>query len=334
MRKPRIIVTAGDPAGIGPEIIAKAMTHKEVTDCADVTVVASRSIMEQAVRITGADLRIRPVTTPSEAEAGVLNLIDLANFDPTRFQFGEISARGGRAAYEFIEKAVELAMNGAADAIVTAPINKESLQEARISYIGHTEIIGAMTSTSDPLTMFETGRLRIFFLTRHISLRDMLEQISEERIVNYIRRCTAALHQIGLGRGTMAVAGLNPHCGEHGLFGTEEMAVITPAVRRCRKEGYNVVGPIAADSVFHLAAEGKYTSVLSMYHDQGHIAAKTLDFDRTISLTLGLPFLRTSVDHGTAFDIAGTGKAREISMVEAICKAAHYAPVFRKPVEE
>ena len=178
--------------------------------------------------------------------------------------------------------------------------------------------------------MFETNGMRVFFLTRHLSLREMLDKITKDRIIDYVIRCTEALRRLGVTEGTMAVAGLNPHSGEHGLFGWEEVNEITPAVEELKKMGYNVAGPVPADSVFHQAALGRYNSVLSLYHDQGHIATKTLDFDRTIAITNGMPILRTSVDHGTAFDIAGKGIAGAVSMKEAIRLAAKYAPFFTK----
>ena len=172
--------------------------------------------------------------------------------------------------------------------------------------------------------------MRVFFLTRHVSLREMMYMITKERIKDYVKRCLEALKRLGVTDGTMAIAGLNPHSGEHGLFGWEEVNEITPAVEELKAEGYDVVGPIGADSVFHQAALGKYNSVLSLYHDQGHIATKTLDFERTIAVTNGMPILRTSVDHGTAFDIAGKGIVSAVSMIEAILLAAKYAPNFTK----
>jgi 4-hydroxythreonine-4-phosphate dehydrogenase len=236
----------------------------------------------------------------------------------------------GRAAYEYIAKSIELANEGKVDAVTTTAINKESLRAGGINYIGHTEIFGALTGTGDPLTMFETNGMRIFFLTRHVSLREMLDLVTKDRIKDYVKRCMKALEKLGVTEGTMAIAGLNPHSGEHGLFGWEEVNEITPAVEELRAEGYNVTGPIGADSVFHQAAMGKYNSVLSLYHDQGHIAAKTLDFERTIAITNGMPILRTSVDHGTAFDIAGKGVASAVSLIEAIRLAAKYAPHYVK----
>ncbi len=236
----------------------------------------------------------------------------------------------GEAAFAYIKKSIELAMSGEADAVATTPINKEALHAANVPFIGHTEIFGELTGTADPLTMFETNGLRVFFLTRHKSLRDMLDDITKDNIKACVKESLAALKRLGVTEGKMAIAGLNPHCGEHGLFGWEEVNEITPAVEELQAEGYPVVGPIGADSVFHQAAIGRYNSVLSLYHDQGHIATKTLDFDRTISITNSMPILRTSVDHGTAFDIAGKGIVSEISMAEAILLAAKYAPFFAR----
>lgn len=332
MSKPLIIIPIGDPAGIGPEIVAKALAEPRVTEAAGCIAVGDKKIMEQAIRITGADLRIKTVKEPEEGnfEKGILNLIDLDNVDMDQFAFGEVSGMCGRAAYEYIEESIRLANEGRADAVATTPINKEALRAASIPFIGHTEIFSALTETEDPLTMFETNGLRVFFLTRHVSLRNMLDMVTRERIKDYVKRCLEALKRLGVEEGTMAVAGLNPHCGEHGLFGDEEVKEIIPAVLELQEEGYPVAGPIGADSVFHQAAQGRFNSVLSMYHDQGHIATKTLDFDRTIAITNGMPILRTSVDHGTAFDIAGTGKAGAVSMVEAILLAAKYSPRFKK----
>ena len=331
-KKPVIAVPIGDPAGVGPEIVAKACALDKVTDAADVIVIGDLKVMERAIRIVGTDLTINVVEKPEEGDyrRGILNLIDLNNIDQSEFSFGTVQAMCGKAAFAYIKKSIELAMNDEADAVATTPINKESLHAAQVPYIGHTEIFGALTGTPDPLTMFETNGLRVFFLTRHKSLRDMLDDITKDNIKACVKESLAALRRLGVTEGTMAVAGLNPHCGEHGLFGWEEVNEIAPAVEELKAEGYPVEGPIGADSVFHQAAVGRYDSVLSLYHDQGHIATKTLDFDRTISITNGMPILRTSVDHGTAFDIAGKGIVSEISMAEAILLAAKYAPFFAK----
>lgn len=332
MNRPCIAIPSGDPAGIGPEIVAKALAKPEVVAAARCIVVGDKKVMEQAIRITGVNLHINVVKEPEEGsyEAGALNLIDLDHIDMTNFTFGKINGMCGKAAYEYIAESIRLANEGSVDAVATTPINKEALKAGGIDFIGHTEIFGALTGTADPLTMFETNGMRVFFLTRHVSLRKMLDMITKERIKDYVKRCLEALKRLGVEDGTMAIAGLNPHCGEHGLFGDEEVNEIMPAIEELQAEGYPVIGPIGADSVFHQAAQGRYSSVLSLYHDQGHIATKTLDFDRTIAVTNGMPILRTSVDHGTAFDIAGTGEAGDVSMVEAILLAAKYSPNFKK----
>ncbi|MCI8321003.1 MAG: 4-hydroxythreonine-4-phosphate dehydrogenase PdxA [Dorea sp.] len=332
MKKSLIAVPIGDPAGVGPEIVAKSVAAAEVFDAADCIVVGDKTIMENAVRIVGEELSIRVIKEPSEGDfrKGILNLIDLGNVDLEKFEFGKVNGMCGKAAYEYIAKCIELANEGKVDAVATTPINKESLRAGGIHFIGHTEIFGALTGTEDPLTMFETNGMRVFFLTRHVSLREMLDMITKERIKDYVKRCLKALEKLGVKDGTMAVAGLNPHSGEHGLFGWEEVNEITPAIEELKAEGYDVAGPIGADSVFHQAAQGRYNSVLSLYHDQGHIATKTLDFEKTIAITNGMPILRTSVDHGTAFDIAGKGIVSAVSMIEAILLAAKYAPNFTK----
>ena len=332
MEKPIISVTMGDPAGIGPEIVAKSIADKATFDVARCIVIGDKKVMEKAIEIVGADLKVNVVESPADGDYsyGVLNMIDLDNIDMSRFEYGKINAMCGQAAFDYIKKSIEITMDKQADAVATTPINKESLHAAEVDFIGHTEIFGALTGTDDPLTMFETNGLRVFFLTRHKSLRDMLDDIKKDRIIDYVERCTDALRRLGVKEGTMAVAGLNPHSGEHGLFGWEEVKEIAPAVEELKERGFNVAGPVPADSVFHQAAQGRFNSVLSLYHDQGHIATKTLDFDRTISITNGMPILRTSVDHGTAFDIAGKGIAGAVSMEEAIRLAAKYAPFFKQ----
>lgn len=332
MKKPLIAVPIGDPAGVGPEIVAKSVASEDVFEAADCVIVGDKTIIENAIKIVGEDLTVHVISEPEEGDyrKGILNLIDLGNVDMAKFEFGKVNGMCGKAAYEYIAKCIELANKGKVDAVATTPINKESLRAGGINYIGHTEIFGALTETEDPLTMFETNGMRVFFLTRHVSLREMLDMITKDRIIDYVKRCMKALEKLGVTDGTMAIAGLNPHSGEHGLFGWEEVNEIMPAIEELQAEGYNVVGPIGADSVFHQAAQGRYNSVLSLYHDQGHIATKTLDFEKTIAITNGMPILRTSVDHGTAFDIAGKGIVSAVSMIEAILLAAKYAPNFTK----
>ena len=330
--KPIIAVPVGDAAGIGPEIVVKAIADERVFDAAMCVVVGDRKIIERALNVTGVKLNVNCIENVEEGiyDRSTLNLIDLNNIDMSSFEIGKIQGMCGKAAFEYIERSVSLAMNGKADAVATAPINKEALKMGGVNYIGHTEIFGALTNVADPLTMFEVRGLRVFFLTRHVSLEKACSMISKERIMDYVKRCTKELKRLGAEKGTMAVAGLNPHSGEHGLFGTQEVDFIYPAIDELKAEGYAVEGPIGADSVFHMALKGRFNSVLSLYHDQGHIATKTLDFERTIAITLGMPILRTSVDHGTAMDIAGKNEASAVSMIEAILLAAKYSPNFRK----
>lgn len=328
--KPFIAVPIGDAAGVGAEITVKAVAKKEVFDSARVVVVGDKKIVEKAAEICSIPLKINVIKEPEDGiyDEKTLNIIDMDNIDMASFEYGKVQAMCGKAAFEYIEKSIELANAGKVDAVATTPINKEALRAAGINYIGHTEIFGALTNTADPLTMFEVRGMRVFFLTRHVSLREACDMIKKERIIDYVKRCTEVLKQLGVEGGTMAVAGLNPHSGEHGLFGWEEVNEVAPAVEELKKMGYDVAGPIGADSVFHQALQGRYNSVLSLYHDQGHIATKTLDFERTIAITGGMPILRTSVDHGTAFDIAGKNIVSEVSMVEAILLAAKYSPNF------
>lgn len=326
MNRPRIAITMGDPAGIGPEIVLQALEDQEVLAASRPLVIGDLGVLEQARAFYGAHGKIRVVTESEDGKyiSGTVDLIDLGNVDVGSLKMGVVSGMGGQAAFEYIEKAAELASSKKVDAIATGPINKESLKAAKVDFIGHTEILAALTGVDEPLTMFQVHSMRVFFLSRHVPLREACELVTKERVLTHIRRCLEALHELGVAEGILAVAALNPHSGEHGLFGDEEVKQIEPAVQEARRQGYRVVGPVPADSVFHQAHQGKYSAVLSLYHDQGHIATKTLDFEKTISITLGLPFLRTSVDHGTAFDIAGTGKASAISMKEAILLAANY----------
>jgi len=332
MNRPCIAIPMGDPAGVGPEITVKALAGEELYNICRPVVAGDRNVIEKAMRYCGLELEINTVRSAGEGvyKKGTLDLVDLQNVDINTLKTGEVQAQGGKAAFEYIKKSVDMALAHEVDAIATTPINKESLKAAKVDYIGHTEILAGLTGTHDPLTMFEVRNMRVFFLTRHVSLRKVCDLITKERLLDYIERCTEALRRLGITEGTMAIAGLNPHSGEHGLFGDEEVTSVAPAVEEARRLGYDVAGPIGADSVFHMALQGRFNSVLSLYHDQGHIATKTLDFERTIALTIGLPFLRTSVDHGTAFDIAGTGKASEISMTEAIRLAAKYAPSYNQ----
>lgn len=330
--RPIIAIPIGDPAGIGPEIVVKALAKGELYDITRPLVVGDYNVLKQADEFTGSKVEFNRVKSAADGryEEGTIDLIDLENIDMGTLQLGEESAMCGKAAYEYIEKCIELALEGQVDAVATSTINKKSLRKAKVPFIGHTEIFAELTGTEDPLTMFEVHGMRVFFLSRHVSLAKACEMVTKSRLLDYIERCTVELKKLGVENPKIAVAGLNPHSGEEGLFGDEEVKEVTPAVKEAIARGYNVEGPIGADSVFHMALQGKYDAVLSLYHDQGHIATKTLDFERTIAITGGLPFLRTSVDHGTAFDIAGKNIASEVSMVEAIKLAGKYAARYNK----
>jgi len=297
----------GDPAGIGPEITAKVLTGTDIFHWCRPVVVGNRKVLERACEVCG----LKNVFENRRLS------FDFVEVEVGDTQFGKFSANGGRAAFDFIAKATDLCLSGKAKAMVTAPINKEALRLAGVDFIGHTEILAGLTNSVDPLTMFYVKGLKVFFLTRHVPFSKISSLCTEERIFEYIVRCTEYLKGLNGCDKPFAVAALNPHAGDSGLFGEEEKNAIYPAIVRAKGAGINVEGPVPADSVFHMALNGTFSGVLSLYHDQGHIATKTLDFEKTIAVTYGLPFLRTSVDHGTAFDIAGTGTASEKSLAEA-----------------
>lgn len=328
--KRNIVIPIGDIAGVGPEIVVKALNHPEVYEWCNPVVVGERTALERAVLVTNLPLELQEIqdARAHEYHSGQIAFYDLKNVNAEEIEFGKVQAKAGKAAYEFIEKAVELMKAGQADAIATTTINKEALKAAQIPYIGHTEIIGALLGTPDPMTMFQVKNLKVFFLTRHLSLKDAIAAVTREKVYEYIKRCFQGMTNLGYENPRLAIAGLNPHGGEHGLFGWEEVDEIIPAVNQARKEGIQISGPIGADSVFHLALNGSFDAVISLYHDQGHIATKMVDFERTISVTIGMPYIRTSVDHGTAFDIAGQNKVSELSMYEAVRLAAEYAETY------
>lgn len=324
--KPTLLLTMGDPAGIGPEICVKAFQRPEVHAAGRLVLIASTAIMQYYVNRLAPHLTLRPIASPCEAPGawGTIDILPTGDASPGAVPAGRISAAAGRAAEQCILRSIELALQHEADAVVTAPINKEALVASGSKYIDHTEMFAEMTE-SRAMTMFEVDTLRIFFVTRHQSLQDSIRHLDRERIREAIIAAHKSLLRLGFVAPRMAVAALNPHAGEGGLFGDDETRVITPAIADAKSAGVDVAGPVPADAVFSRALHGAYDAVISLYHDQGHIAAKTYDFDRTVSVTLGLPFIRTSVDHGTAFDIAGRGIANDTSLAEAIKCAARYA---------
>jgi 4-hydroxythreonine-4-phosphate dehydrogenase len=325
--RPIVAVTMGDPAGIGPEIAVRALLDRAVREVCRPFVIGDLRVLEQAATFCGLSARFH--ATPDAASladaAGTIDVMDLHVVDPAGLRIGQIQPLGGEAAFAYVRRSAELAMRREVAAVVTAPINKESLKVAGVPFIGHTEMYAHLTGAHEEMTMFSILDLRIFFLTRHVSLAEACRLITKDRVLAGIEKSLRALHQLGHVNPHLAVAGLNPHAGDGGLFGREDIDEIAPAVAEAQARGLRVSGPLPADSVFHLARLGRFDAVLSLYHDQGHIAAKMMDFERTVSVTLGLPILRTSVDHGTAFDIAGTGKASAVSLIEAIRVAARYA---------
>lgn len=330
MSKPIIAITLGDPAGVGPEIVVKALKAKEIYDVCRPLVIGDYGVLNKTLGIVNSTLKLNAVSNSNEGKyvQGTIDFINLDNIDISSLEYGKVQAQCGQAAFDYLSYAIKLALNKEVTAIATTPLNKESFKAAGVPYIGHTEVLERLTNIKDPLTMFEVRGLRAFFYSRHLSLRKACDAITKEGIEKFAARCEQALKVLGIEKPRMAIAGLNPHSGEHGLFGDEEVKYIFPAVESLRERGMDINGPIGADSVFYQALNGKYDAVLSLYHDQGHIATKMVDFERTISLTNNMPFLRTSVDHGTAFDIAGTGKVSDVSMIEAILLAAKYGPRF------
>lgn len=326
--KRRIGITIGDPAGIGAEIVLKALAHhREIYEQVCPIVFGHRCVLEEQAHRYHLDIKLDELgdaASITELKPGVIFCLPFTALNRLP-EMGKINPQSGALAYEYICRATEWASQRKINAIVTAPLNKQALRLAGIPYLDHTAILAAITKSSSTMTLFVTGNLRIFFYSRHIPLKDVSATLQKDKLIRSMQECLGHLQKLGISRPRLALAALNPHAGENGMFGSEEVDFLIPAVKEIQRQGLNVHGPIPADSVFHLAKEGEFDAVLSLYHDQGHIAAKTRDFYRTISFTMGLPFLRASVDHGTAMDIAGKGIANETSMVEAILAAARYA---------
>jgi 4-hydroxythreonine-4-phosphate dehydrogenase len=324
--RPIIAITMGDPAGVGPEVLAKALARQEIWDCCRPLAVGDAGVLAQAVASVNVPLALHTVTDVAAArfDPNAPDVFDLRSVDLAAFQPATVSATAGRAAVTYIEQATELALSEQVAAIATGPINKAALQAAGCPHIGHTEMLAELTDAGQVTTMLATPGLRVVHVTRHVPLAKVAAHITRERVLNTIRLTDAGLRVMGpLGlQPRLAVAALNPHGGDKGLLGREEIEEIGPAVEAARAEGLDAHGPIPADSVFFRAIRGEFDVVVAMYHDQGHIPIKTHGFEHSVTVTLGLPIVRTSVDHGTAFDIAWQGRASEESMVEAIRLAA------------
>jgi 4-hydroxythreonine-4-phosphate dehydrogenase len=328
MAKPIIAITMGDAAGVGPEIIMKALSHSVVYERSRPLVIGDAERLRAAGRITGVPLAVQAVPEPSAGtfQYGTVDCIDLALI-PEDLPWGRLSALAGNAAFRYIERAVALALAGAADAICTAPLNKEALQAGGHIYPGHTELLAALTGTPEVSMMLMTPKLRVIHVTTHIGLIDAIARIEPDLVERTILRGHEALVRSGLPRPRIGVCGINPHAGEHGLFGRgEEEKKIEPAIRTLRAREIDVEGPLPADTLFFRAQRGDFDLVVAMYHDQGHGPVKVLGIEEGVNVTVGLPVVRTSVDHGTAFDIAGTGRADERSMLEALSQAIILSP--------
>lgn len=302
--KPKIVITIGDPAGVGPEVTLKALADAEVRDLAEWHVVGDRAVLDSTAEALGLERTETPV-------------IDLGLLEGKTVVTGELSADCGRAAVGFVRHAAEMCAAGDADAMVTAPLNKESVAMGGMKFSGHTEFIAEITKAKESRMLLVSERLRVVHVTTHVPLRIACES-TMERVLRTIELGAEALQWIGTEQKRIAVCGLNPHAGEHGLFGSEDRDTIVPAVEQARKQGIDCYGPIPADTVFLKALRGNYELVVAMYHDQGHIPLKLIDFEKTVNVSIGLPIIRTSVDHGTAFDIAGKGMADAQNMKAAM----------------
>jgi len=336
--RPLLAITMGDPAGIGAEIAAKTLAEAETYRQCRPLIVGDACVMEDAIRFCKLDLAVNAVHDPAKGRyrRGTLDVLDLGVITPATHRYKQVTAEQGDAAYRYVAKAIELAMAGTVDGTVTGPINKESLNLAGHHYSGHTEIYGTLTGTKNYAMMLADGAFRVVHVSTHVSLREACDRVKTPRVLRVIELADVALKQLGIENPRIGVAGLNPHCGEARMFGTEDDDEIRPAVEQARARGLTVDGPLPADTIFSKMAGGLFDIVVVMYHDQGHIPTKLIGFkyDETtdtwgqmagINITLGLPIIRVSVDHGTAFDRAGEGRANPQSLIEAIRYAAQFA---------
>jgi 4-hydroxythreonine-4-phosphate dehydrogenase len=324
---PLIAISMGDPAGVGPEVTLRSLVASELHRLCRPVVVGDAGVLVQCRELLQTHQVIRPVSSLSEArfEPGAVNVLDQRNVHWPSLQRCRVSALSGKAAAEYVLLAVRLAQEGKAQAIVTGPINKEAINLAGYHYVGHTEMISELTQAERTTTMLVAGKLRVTHVTRHVPLGDVAPLITASRTLDTIQITAEGLLQFGIENPRLGVAALNPHAGDGGLIGHEETAAIAPAVQQARQQGINATGPHAADSIFFRAIAGEFDAVVAMYHDQGHIPVKVHDFEGSYTVTLGLPIVRTSVDHGTAFDIAWQGLASPRSMIEATSAAARFA---------
>lgn len=327
--KPVLGITMGDAAGIGAEIIVKSLADKHLYEIAQPVVIGDKKMMQRALDLLQSPLKINVVTNLDNLNAkyGTIDLVDLDNV-PADLPYSQVDPRAGKAAYEYVEKAVQYAMANKVQAVVTAPLNKEALHAGGKMFPGHTEILAQLSGTKDYSMMLVSEKLRVIHVTTHVQLRKACDLVKKERVLTVIKLADENAKMLGFKQPRVAVAGLNPHSGENGMFGDEDRKEIVPAVEAAKQLGINASGPIPPDTVFHRAANlNEFDIVVVMYHDQGHIPIKLLGFDTGVNVTVGLPFIRTSVDHGTAFPIAGKGIADSKSMTESLYLAAQMAQI-------
>lgn len=318
----KIAITMGDPGGIGPEITVKAVISPEVRSCCAPIVIGDKVVMEEALRLVGPSLKLKVVESPGESgpASDVIELIDLRLLRD--FEKGKATPEGGKACAGYIKKAVGLGLTKKVDGLVTAPISKEALRKAGMKWPGHTEMLAELTQTDEYAMMLAGGPLKVILVTIHTSLRSVPDKISKNSVLRTIRLAKKACGMMGIERPRIAVAGLNPHAGEAGIFGSEEVKEIIPAVKEAAKEGIEALGPFPPDTVFSKAYKGEFDIVVCMYHDQGLIPLKMMAFETGVNVTVGLPIIRTSPDHGTAYDISWKDIANPSSIIEAIKLAA------------
>lgn len=319
-----IVITMGDPSGVGAEVTVKALASRDAALRAQTVVIGDRDTLQRA--ITQSDVTL-PLLEPKDEGDGIR--VDHVAVDGLPGKFGVLSPACGEASFRYIERAVQKTMAGEAACIVTAPINKEALNAAGHHYDGHTGMLAHLTGSRSSWMLLASERLNVVHVSTHVALKDAIGRATTERVLETIRTGHRHLIRMGLESPRIAVAGINPHCGENGLFGTEDDDHIAPAVAKAKAEGVNVVGPISADTVYHRAYQGAFDLVIAQYHDQGHIPIKLVAFDTAVNVSLGLPIDRCSVDHGTAFDIAGTGKANHENMICALDYGAKLAAAKR-----
>ena len=325
--RPLIAITIGDPAGVGPEVTVKALDRRDLYEVCRPLVTGDPGVVRTNCQSLGISATVAEVSDPAEGayQSGVIDVLPAGENIPGPFPTGRIDPRCGLAAVEYITKAVSLCLEGVANAMVTAPVNKEAVNRAGIPFLGHTELIAGLCGAAEPRMMLVTSRLRVIHVTTHVALKEVPILVTADRVLSTLIAGHRAVQGLGIARPRIGVAGLNPHAGEGGLFGDEEERAIGPAVETARERGLEVSGPYPPDIVFARGMEGKFDLVVAMYHDQGHIPIKLLGFEDGVNVTAGLPIIRTSVDHGTAFDIAGRGVADPTSMVSAIRLAARMA---------